>query len=246
LIDQAILRKIAGYANLDLSDRVLEIGPGSGNLTQFLSEMAGKVYAVELDPSLAADLPGRWKNVEIICGDAMVVDLPDYNKVVSNLPYQISTGIMRRLLFRPFDLLVLTVQREFAFRLIARPGTPKYGRMAMVAAHYAEIEVLEVIPRSAFDPQPNVSSVIVRLTPRRDRIPANDAIYDELTNVFFTMRRKKVKASLAAMGLKTQHLPTTSDRFDKSLLEMRPEELSSEDAASIAIFVEKLRSRQQR
>ncbi len=110
LVDRAVAERIANYAELKHDDRVLEIGPGTGNLTELLAAHAARVYAVEVDPNLAADLWGRFPNVQVINADALTVELPDYNKVVSNLPYQISSKITYRLLSRPFELAVLMYQ----------------------------------------------------------------------------------------------------------------------------------------
>jgi 16S rRNA (adenine1518-N6/adenine1519-N6)-dimethyltransferase len=104
LIDRGIVERIAGYAELSPDDRVLEIGPGTGNLTEVLAAHAGRVYAIEVDPDLARELQelqDRLQNVVIVKGDALKVELPDYNKIVSNLPYQISSKITYRLLSRP-------------------------------------------------------------------------------------------------------------------------------------------------
>jgi 16S rRNA (adenine1518-N6/adenine1519-N6)-dimethyltransferase len=137
LVDRDVLSRIADYAELNPADSILEIGAGTGNLTEVLSRRAGRVYAVEVDGGLAMGLKGRFANVKVIEGDALKVELPDYNKVVSNLPYQISSKITYRLLSKPFDLAVLMYQREFAKRLIAAPGTAGYGRLSMVVGHYA-------------------------------------------------------------------------------------------------------------
>ncbi|MDD4162730.1 MAG: 16S ribosomal RNA methyltransferase A, partial [Methanothrix sp.] len=132
LMDRGAIMRIASYADLQPQDRVLEIGPGPGNLTDALAARAGHVYAVEIDGDLAAQLSGRFSNVQVINGDALKVELPPYNKIVSNLPYQISSAITYRLLSRPFEKAVLMYQWEFARRMRAAPGSEEYGRLAMV------------------------------------------------------------------------------------------------------------------
>ena len=144
---------------------MLEIGPGTGNLTEALAARAGRVYAVEVDPDLAAQLAGRFSNVQVINADALTVELPDYNKIVSNLPYQISSKITYRLLSRPFELAVLMYQREFAQRMTATAGSKEYGRLAMVVGFFCQVEILENVPKTAFRPVPQVNSAIVRLRP---------------------------------------------------------------------------------
>lgn len=230
LVDRRVLARIGDYASLSEKDRVLEIGPGTGNLTRILSERAGEVFAIEVDPDLAASLKERFKNVTVTKGDALKVQLPDYNKVVSNLPYQISSKITFRLLERPFDLAVLMYQREFAERMVASPGTKEYGRLTLNVSLRAEAEILEFVPRGAFRPMPAVESAIVRLQPRGERIEVDRRVFDDLTRRLFSMRRKKVKKSLAALRFPSDVL----SRIDPDLLERRPQELSLEDVVYLA------------
>jgi 16S rRNA (adenine1518-N6/adenine1519-N6)-dimethyltransferase len=227
LVDRDVLSRIADYAELNPTDRILEIGAGTGNLTRVLSRRAGRVYAVEVDSGLAAGLKGRFANVEVISGDALKVELPDYNKVVSNLPYQISSKITYRLLSKPFDLAVLMYQKEFAKRLIALPGTAEYGRLSMVVGHYARAEVLESVSRTAFRPNPRVGSAIVRLRPRQDRLDVNHENFMKLATGLFSHRRKKLGPALEAMGVSREALA----ELDRSILDRRAEEIDPEMAA---------------
>ncbi len=230
LVDRRVLARIGDYASLDEEDRVLEIGPGTGNLTEVLSARAGTIFAIEVDPALASSLEGRFPNVVVIRGDALKVPHPDYNKIVSNLPYQISSKITFRLLERPFDLAVLMYQKEFAERMVASLGTKDYGRLTLNVSLRAEVEILERVPRGAFRPMPQVESAIVRLRPREKRIPVEEKVFDDLTRGLFSMRRKKVKRSLAAMKVPSDVL----SRIDPDLLERRPQELSLEEVVDLA------------
>ena len=224
LVDRSVLSKIADYAKLNTADSVLEIGAGSGNLTEVLSRRAGRVYSVEVDSNLAAGLKGRFANVEVIDGDALKVELPDYNKVVSNLPYQISSKMTYRFLSRPFDLAVLMYQKEFAKRLIAEPGTEDYGRLSMVTGHYARVEILEYVSRTAFQPNPRVGSAIVRLCPRKDKSNVNYDSFTRLATGLFCYRRKKLGSALKAMGVSSEAL-TVLERsdWDKRVEEIDPD-----------------------
>ena len=230
LVDCGVLSRIADHAELNPADNVLEIGAGTGNLTEVLSRRAGRVYAVEVDGSLAAGLKGRFanvKNVKVIDGDALKVELPDYNKVVSNLPYQISSKITYRLLSKPFDLAVLMYQKEFAKKLIATPGTEDYGRLSMVVGHYARAEILEYVSRTAFRPNPRVGSAIVRLRPRSDRLDVNHESFMRLATGLFSHRRKKLGPALEAMGVPREAYA----ELDRSILDHRAEEIDPEMAA---------------
>ncbi|HQQ37460.1 MAG TPA: 16S ribosomal RNA methyltransferase A, partial [Methanothrix sp.] len=151
-MNEAIALRIAEYADLGPDDWVLEIGPGEGSLTAALAARADQVYAVEIDPELAAQLTGRFSNVQVVTGDALKVELPECNKIVSNLPYQISSSLTYRLLSRPFDMAVLMYQWEFARRLKAAAGSDEYGRLAMTAGFFCRIEVLEKVSKMAFRP----------------------------------------------------------------------------------------------
>ena len=229
LMDRGATIRIASYAELKPEDNVLEIGPGTGNLTEALASRAGRVYAVEIDPDLAAQLSGRFSNVQVIKGDALKVELPHYNKIVSNLPYQISSRITYRLLSQPFETAVLMYQWEFAQRLAAAAGSEEYGRLAMVVGFFCRIEILEKVSKMAFRPVPQVDSAIVRLQPRLDRPEADPADFMRLVEGLFNNRRKKVKKGLAALGAG----PRAIAELDAALVERRPEDLSPDEAASL-------------
>jgi len=238
LVDEAIVSRIVEYADLGPKDWVLEIGPGPGNLTAALAAKAEEVYAVEIDPELAAQLSGRFSNVQVIAGDALKVELPACNKIVSNLPYHISSSLTYRLLSRPFEMAVLMYQWEFARRLKAAPGSEDYGRLAMTAGFFCQAEILEKVSKMAFRPVPQVDSAIVRLLPRPDR-PAGDAVeLIRLAQGLFNNRRKKVKKGLASLGARGPDLAG----LDPDLLEKRPEQLSPDEAASLVGAISRKRS----
>ena len=228
-MNEAIALRIAEYVDLGPDDWVLEIGPGEGSLTAALAARADQVYAVEIDPELAAQLTGRFSNVQVVTGDALKVELPECNKIVSNLPYQISSSLTYRLLSRPFDMAVLMYQWEFARRLKAAAGSDEYGRLAMTTGFFCRIEVLEKVSKMAFRPVPQVDSAIVRLLPRPDRPPGEAADLIRLAEGLFNNRRKKVKKGLASLGAGPRDLA----ELDPELLEKRPEQLSSDEAASL-------------
>jgi 16S rRNA (adenine1518-N6/adenine1519-N6)-dimethyltransferase len=163
LVDKRVAERQAGYAGLTEADTVLEIGPGKGILTRALAARAGKVVAIEKDESFIPSLSNLPGNVEVIIADALVYPLPRFDKVVSNLPYVISSPITFRLLESDFRLAILMYQMEFAQRMVARPGTEHYSRLSVSAQHRAECKIEFKVSRAAFYPQPKVDSAVVRI-----------------------------------------------------------------------------------
>ena len=200
VIDLSVLQRMVTYAKLSRRDVVLEIGAGIGNLTRLLAEKSGKVVAIERDPRLAEILRGQVKgseNVEVICGDALEVEFPPFNKVVANLPYFISSEITFKLLEHPFELAVLMYQKEFAERLVAGPGSKEYGRLTVTVGYRAAPEILEEVPPSAFTPTPKVASAVVRLTPRPKPFEVvNERLFFNVVRALFQHRRKRVRNAL--------------------------------------------------
>jgi len=239
LLNRSVIERIVSFAEIKSDDRVLEIGPGRGILTEALAARGARVYAVEVDPDLAAALCGRAPNIQVMNADALTVELPDYNKIVSNLPYQISSKITYRLLSRPFELAVLMFQKEFALRMMARPGSKEYGRLGMIAGFFCHIEILESVPRTAFRPVPEVESSIVRLRPRTQRLEVDPGVFMRLVEALFRNRRKKVKKGLAAFGVGREI--QTELELDASLLEKRPEELAPDEVAGIACAIKSIK-----
>jgi len=214
LIDDRVLDRIPTYLPEDVDrTHILEIGGGTGALTDRLLRVAERVTVVERDPALAAFLREEFEadietgRLEIIEGDALEVELPDFTACVANLPYGISSEITFRLLptQRP---LVLMFQREFGERMAAEPGTDDYGRLSVSAQHYADVEVVEIVPPEAFDPAPAVESAIVRLQPREpDYEVADEAFFFDFVKALFTQRRKTIRNGIR----NTAHISGLSD-----------------------------------
>jgi 16S rRNA (adenine1518-N6/adenine1519-N6)-dimethyltransferase len=140
VVDSTPLERMVGHAELSRDDMVLEIGAGIGNLTLLLAARAGRVIAVERDRKLVKVLGERLKghsNVELLRGDALRIELPKFNKVVANLPHGIFSDITFRLLEQEFELTVLMYQREFAERLVAKPGFDDYSRLTVNAYYHS-------------------------------------------------------------------------------------------------------------
>ncbi|KAF6202646.1 hypothetical protein GE061_003045 [Apolygus lucorum] len=184
------------------SDTVLEIGPGTGNLTMKLLEKAKKVVACEVDPRLVGELQKRvcgtpfQTKLEIKVGDAMKSELPFFNVCVSNVPYQISSPLVFKLLLhRPFfRCAVLMFQREFAMRLVAKPGDKLYCRLSVNTQLLARVDLLMKVGKNNFRPPPKVESNVVRIEPRNPPPPINFKEWDGLTRMLFVRKNKTLSS----------------------------------------------------
>ncbi len=247
LMDPGVLQRQVQAARLTTGDTVLEVGAGLGVLTWELSARAMSVVAYESDPRLAVylreDLPD---NVDLRAEDALEADWPPFDKMVSNVPYGISSPLLFKLLGSDFALAVLLLQREFAERLTARPRTKAYGRLTVSAARMSSVEVLEVVPPTAFHPRPKVDSALVLITPSKSFPVADEALFDELLRVVFSQRRKMLKNSL---GATRRRLAGEVDGAewegfigDLPHAEARPEELEPHELGWLADAIHELRS----
>lgn len=199
LINPQTLLKILNYADLSENDTVLEIGPGIGTLTIPMARKTEKIITIEQDPQIAAILEKRLlklgiSNVTVLMGDATKVDFPDFNKVVSNLPYQISSPITFKLLENDFDFAILMYQLEFAERMVAKPGNSNYSRLSLMLHFCADIEMLLKVPRDDFFPQPKISSALIKLTPNKKA--EIDEFFKNITRALFQHKKKKTKNAL--------------------------------------------------
>lgn len=197
-----IIDNMLAKAELKASDTVLEIGPGTGNLTVRLLERVRHVVAVELDPRMVAELQKRVRGTElerklrIIVGDFLKVDLPHFDVVVANVPYKISSPLVFKLLaHRPlFRNAVIMFQREFALRLVARPGDPMYSRLSINTRLLANVQHIIKVGKNNFRPPPKVESSVVRIQPVQSPPKINFLEWDGLLRVCFTRKNKTLGA----------------------------------------------------
>ena len=260
LVDDRVLDRLPTYLpeTADTS-HLLEIGGGAGALTDRLlahvgaasddsetgSETgpeSGRVTVIERDPTFAAFLRTEFsvavetETLEVVEGDALDVSLPPFSACVANLPYGVSSAIAFRLLpaGRP---LVLTFQAEFADRMVASAGESAYGRLSVSAQHYADVEIVERIPKEAFDPQPAVESAVVRCVPREPAYTVDDeAFFLDFVKALFTQRRKTVRNAIRntahISGLGTPE--AVVEAAEESQLSRRPGDLSPSAFAALA------------
>ncbi|MFA4640959.1 16S rRNA (adenine(1518)-N(6)/adenine(1519)-N(6))-dimethyltransferase RsmA [Pyrococcus kukulkanii] len=196
LIVPDIIEKAIEVGEVSERDIILEVGPGLGFLTDELAKRARKVYAIEVDKRIIEILKKEynWKNVEIIQGDAVKIEWPEFNKVISNLPYQISSPFTFKLLKTEFERAVLMYQLEFAQRMIAKPGSRNYSRLSLMIQALADVKIVMKIGKGAFYPRPKVDSalVLLKLKPKNERI----YLHEGLVNALFQHKRKLVGKAL--------------------------------------------------
>lgn len=222
LVDTNIVRKIAQASGLGPSDIVVEIGPGLGALTQELAARAGLVIAVEIDRELLSSLQetmaGRT-NINLVEGDALKLDfdqlvsrlagkvegrLPTY-KVVANLPYYITTPLLMHLLGSKFRIteMVLMVQAEVGYRMLAAPGRKDYGSLSVAVQYYTEPSIVFKVPPTVFYPRPKVDSLVVKLAVRAHPLieGINEDLFFLVVRTAFSQRRKTLLNALGNMAL---------------------------------------------
>ncbi len=198
LIDKNVVLREVDYADIKDKDIVLEVGPGKGILTKILAKKAKKVIAIEYDKKLFEYLEKILpNNVELINDDAVKVDFEriSFNKIVSNLPFQISSPITFKFLENNFDKAILIYQEDFAKRMVGLPGTKDYSHLTVHLYYKAYCEILEKISKNSFNPQPKVDACIVKLI-RLKKPPfhvKNEKFFLNLSRTLFNHRRKMIR-----------------------------------------------------
>ncbi len=209
LKSEKALQKIIKAAELKPDDRVLEIGPGTGNLTKLLLPEVRSLTAVEIDRDLCAKLSRGFTqpNFCLVEADILQIPLPEgTNKVVANIPYNITGLILSKLLgsiatpIDRFERIVLLVQKEIADRLVAKAGHKAYGALSVKMQYLAECQFICDVPAQAFFPPPKVGSAVVCLIPRPPLKPAtNPKLLETWINMGFATRRKMLRNNLTSV-----------------------------------------------
>ncbi|MCO6510694.1 MAG: ribosomal RNA small subunit methyltransferase A [Aridibacter famidurans] len=209
LVDRSYVSRIVSALGLSEGDRVIEIGPGRGALTSKLLETGARVTAVEIDEDLSVLLESEYGSEErfrLVTGDILATDLGDIigdgtARVAANLPYYVSTPILRKLFANRdlFSELVVMLQKEVAERITAPPGDSARGFLTVLIERGFDTERLFDVPSGAFRPVPKVESAVVRLrTKRVDDGRENDTGFEELASAAFRQKRKTLKNNLDA------------------------------------------------
>lgn len=231
LTNQAILDKMVEYGRLSKSDIVLEVGAGRGELTEKIAEKAGEVIAVELDELLAREAESKLKhysNVKLLVGDILKLKPSGFNKVISNPPYSISSKLLEWLIESKPELMVLMLQREFASKLVAKPGSLKYLYTSFLSSLFYESEIRDIIPRGMFKPPPKIDSAIVILEKRAEDIKLNSFSRDFLKSLF-TRRKQTLRRVLGDLleeaGRPSNVLDLPEEILFKRIYQLSPKEL---------------------
>ena len=233
LIDTHVLEKIVDAADIGKDDLVLEIGPGIGTVTQYLCEAARQVIAVEIDRKLIKilrDTLSAYDNVEVINEDILKVDIAalveEKNggkpiKVVSNLPYYITTPIIMTLLEKrvPVTDMTLMMQEEVARRMQAVPGNKDYGALSLAVQYYSVPYIAAFVPQNCFMPRPNVGSAVVNLKCHKEppvKVRDEELMF-KLIKASFAQRRKTLQNGLT----NSAELDFTKEKITEAILKMQ-------------------------
>ena len=214
LIDENKRNQIINFGKLSKNDVVLEIGSGIGTLTLELASKASKVIAIEQDEKIYKVLNKRIEdndidNVELINDDALNVDFPKFNKIISNLPYQISSPITFKFLDYDFDLAILMYQKEFANRMFVKLNSKDYSRLSAMLYFKCEVKKLTNVSCESFIPKPKVDSTVICLKPKNNNISNADFdFYSKFTKALFQHRNKKIKNAL----IDSRHIISNYDK----------------------------------
>lgn len=233
LIDTHVLEKIVDAADIGKDDLVLEIGPGIGTVTQYLCEAARQVIAVEIDRKLIKilrDTLSAYDNVEVINEDILKVDIAalvqEKNggkpiKVVSNLPYYITTPIIMTLLEKrvPVTDMTLMMQEEVARRMQAVPGNKDYGALSLAVQYYSVPYIAAFVPQNCFMPRPNVGSAVVNLKCHEKPLVEvkDEELMFKLIKASFAQRRKTLQNGLT----NSAELDFTKEKITEAILKMQ-------------------------
>ena len=245
LIDNNIVQGIVDTANVGENDRILEIGPGIGTLTQALARTGAEVTCVELDkrlPEVLAHTLDSYDNVRVIQGDILKVNIPEIMgdkpfKVVANLPYYITTPIIMALLEKhlPITDIVVMVQKEVAERMAAQPGGKIYGALSVAVQYYTKPQIALAVPPRSFMPPPEVDSVVVNCKVRPE--PAvkliDEKLFFKVVKAAFGQRRKTLNNALKSMGVDKSIIAEVLQKAEVETTR-RGETLSMEEFASIS------------
>jgi 16S rRNA (adenine1518-N6/adenine1519-N6)-dimethyltransferase len=232
LTDLNIAQKIADLLQFEQYQNLLEIGPGTGVLTQFLVSKTTALHLVEIDEESILFLEKTYteEQLNLIKGDFLKLDLnlifgSDDFAIIGNFPYNISSQIVFKVLENKSQIPFFAgmFQKEVAERICEPPGSKKYGILSVLAQLYYETEYLFTVPPGVFNPPPKVDSAVIQMTRKKEfNLGCNEALLKKIVKLSFQQRRKTLRNSL-----KTLNLP--DNLREDSIFDLRPEKLSGDD-----------------
>lgn len=236
LINESVLPKIIEAAEISKADTVIEIGPGTGVLTEALLKAGAKVFAIEKDFDLIALLTQKFgddKNLKIVHQDGLWFDetaLKSPYKVVANLPFNVASPLIRKFLesSNPPELMVLMVQKEVGEKILAKPGNSERGILTVSVEFYADAEMVTEVSKNSFKPQPEVDAAVIKIK-KRGQKDIDPKFFFRIVKAGFAAKRQQIHNSLAA----TLRLPKdqVKDILKRSSIDplKRAEDLSLDD-----------------
>lgn len=233
LKDENILSKIASSVLAGKEDRIIEIGPGEGALTNHLLKHSDDVTVVEIDQRAVELLEHKFPGLDIVQKDILKADwetLKTENKrhfICGNIPYYITSPILFKVMDSGnwYKRAVFLMQKEVAERLVASPGSKTYGILSVQAQIFGKTELLFTVSRHAFFPKPNVESAVISFEPYAQNLPVDIANFKQVVRMAFNQRRKKLSNSLS---------PLLAGREIESIdLNLRPEQLEPKDFVTL-------------
>lgn len=249
LIDDNILENIVSSSNIGKEDLVIEIGPGLGNLTEYILQNCKYALLVEIDPKMIEVLEYRFNdrnNFKLVNKDILKVDVDNMVKsiedeigykfknvrVVANLPYYITTPILFKLLEdeNKIDTITVMIQKEVAERMVASPKSKEYGILTLMVEYFSDAKIEVIVPNSSFIPEPGVTSAVISLSKRSKYNVKNEKLFFELIHKAFAQRRKKMTNSLIAGKFNNMEKDEIELLFEKCNISLnaRAEELDIE------------------
>lgn len=263
LIDLNLMRLIVATANLLPQEVVLEVGCGTGSLTEALAEQAGHVVAVELDKTLAqiaADRLDRFSNITLLQKDILenkhtlsvdvlsAIDRARREKfgsflLVANLPYNVASPVMLNLVTGPLpiDRMVVTIQKEVADRMIAPPQCHDYGGLSILLQATGQVELIRRLKPTVFWPPPQVDSAIVRYERQLEKVKMIDdlTLLSDIIGLFMGHRRKMLKAATRSAQASLSHIKDWPALFEQANIDaqQRPDQLTPQQFVCLANVV---------
>ena len=246
LIDKNIIKKISDVYPIKENNEILEIGPGTGNLTEFLiKKKPRKIFLIEKDKNLFLELKKKYNNIEIFNNDILRLPLRkiinEKTIIFGNLPYNISSQILIKFILNkeklPFRILIFMFQKELADRILAQPDTSNYGRLTILTNWKFTVKKLFDISPNSFYPKPKIQSTLLIFEKKKNfQLFKNPDSLGKVTKIFFNQRRKKIKKQYKILFNNNNEI---AQRLNIDL-NCRPQNLKPETFYSLTQEFEKL------